>query len=66
MWGAFHTLRAATRQMIAQGHGGAAVLVSSPRAFLPMPGSMAYNMAKAAVEQMARTAAIELAEHARF
>jgi glucose 1-dehydrogenase len=63
MWGAFHLLRAAARQMLAQGGGGAIVLVSSPQAYIPVPHSMAYNMAKAAVDQMARTAAIELIEH---
>jgi glucose 1-dehydrogenase len=62
MWGAFYTLRAAAAHMIGR-RSGSIVLISSPRAFLPMPRSMAYNMAKAAVDQMARTAAIELAEH---
>jgi glucose 1-dehydrogenase len=62
MWGAFYLLRAASRQMIRQGQGGAIVLVSSPHAFLPVPLSMAYNMSKAAVDQMAKTAALELAE----
>ncbi len=60
MWGAFHGLRAAAAQMVAQGGGGSIVIVSSPRAFMPHPGSMAYNMAKAAVDQMVRTAATEL------
>lgn len=63
MWGAFHLTRAAARQMIQQAHGGSIVLVSSPHAFTPVPRSMAYNMSKAALEQVARTAAIELAEH---
>lgn len=63
MWGAFHLLRTATRQMITQGGGGAIVLVSSPHAFIPAPRAMAYNMSKAAVEHMAKTAAIEAAEH---
>jgi glucose 1-dehydrogenase len=63
MWGAFHVLRAATRQMIGQGGGGSIVIVSSPHAFIPTPRAMAYNMSKAAVEHMARTAAIEVAEH---
>ena len=62
MWGAFYVLRAAARQMIAQGGGGAIVVVSSPHAFLAVPRSMAYNMSKAAIDHMARTAAIELAE----
>src|SRR5262245_47965799 len=63
MWGAFHLFRAAANQMISQGTGGALLAVSSPHAFIAVPGSMAYNMAKAAVDQMARTAAVELAEH---
>jgi glucose 1-dehydrogenase len=63
MWGAFYLTRAATQQMIKQGNGGAIVLVSSPHAFIPAPRAMAYNMSKAALEHMARTAAIEVAEH---
>jgi glucose 1-dehydrogenase len=62
MWGAFYLLRAATQQMIGQGGGGAICLVSSPHAFIPAPRAMAYNMSKAAIEHMARTAAIEVAE----
>jgi glucose 1-dehydrogenase len=63
MWGSFHLLRAAARQMIAQGQGGSIVLISSPHAYIPIPLSMAYNMSKAAIDQMARTAALELTEH---
>src|SRR5436190_1239163 len=62
MWGAFYLMRAATQQMIKQGGGGNICLVSSPHAFIPAPRAMAYNMAKAALEHMARTAAIEAAE----
>ena len=62
MWGAFYLLRAASQQMIKQGEGGAVVLVSSPHAFIPAPRSMAYNMSKAAIEHMGRTAAIELSQ----
>jgi glucose 1-dehydrogenase len=62
MWGAFYLLRAASQQLIRQGNGGAIVLVSSPHAFIPAPRSMAYNMSKAAIEHMGRTAAIELAQ----
>ena len=64
MWGAFNVLRATSRQMIAQRKGGSIVVVSSPHAVVPVPGAMAYNMAKAAIDHMARTAAIELVEHA--
>lgn len=63
MWGAFHLLRAATSQLLAQGGGGSIVIISSPHAYIPIPRSMAYNMAKAAIDQMARTAALELTEH---
>jgi glucose 1-dehydrogenase len=62
MWGAFYLLRAAAQQMIRQGTGGSIVMVSSPHAFIPVPKSMAYNMAKSAVDQMAKTAALEVAK----
>jgi glucose 1-dehydrogenase len=60
MWGAFYGLRASVNQMIRQGGGGNVVFISSPQAHIAIPGSMAYNMAKAALDQMARTAAVEL------
>ncbi len=68
MWGAFYLVRAAAKQMIDQPSAerscaGSIVVVSSPHAYNAIPRSMAYNMAKAAIDQMARTAAIELAEH---
>lgn len=63
MWGAFHLFRATARQMISQGWGGTIVGISSPHAYLPVPNSMAYNMATAALDQMAQTAAIELISH---
>ncbi|MFO0895973.1 MAG: glucose 1-dehydrogenase [Pirellulales bacterium] len=62
MWGAFYLLRAAARQMIGQKGPASIVLVSSPHAYTPVPRAMAYNMSKAALDQMGRTAAIELAE----
>ncbi len=63
MWGSFYLFRLAAEQMIAQGQGGSLVAISSPHAFVPLPRSMAYNMSKAAVDHMARTAAIELVPH---
>ncbi len=63
MWGAFYGLRAAARQMVLQGQGGNVVVISSIHAVQAFPTSMAYNMAKAALDQMARTAALELAPH---
>src|SRR4051812_49208869 len=63
MWGSYYALRAAANQMIRQGWGGAVVVVSSPHAEVAFPNCMAYNMAKAAQDQMARTAAMELLPH---
>ena len=63
MWGAFYGLRASVNQMLRQGQGGAAVLIGSPHAVHAIPTCMAYNMAKAALDHMARTAAIELIGH---
>jgi glucose 1-dehydrogenase len=63
MWGAYYGLRATCARMIEQGEGGAVVIVSSPHAQIAFPNCMAYNMAKAALDQMARTAATELLPH---
>lgn len=63
MWGAFYGVRAAAQQMQKQGRGGAITVVSSPHAIIPFPTAMAYNMSKAAIDHMARTAAIELVEY---
>ena len=49
--------------MVKQGRGGSIVIVSSPHAVLAIPTAMAYNMSKAAIDHMARTAAIELVGH---
>src|SRR5207237_4134789 len=57
LWGSFYALRAAANQMIRQGQGGAVVVVGSPHATIAFPNCMAYNMAKAAQDQMVRTAA---------
>jgi glucose 1-dehydrogenase len=63
MWGAFYGLRAASQQMVKQGKGGSIAIVSSPHAVIAIPTAMAYNMAKAAIDHMARTAALELISH---
>lgn len=60
MWGAYYCLRACCNQMVKQGQGGSVVIVSSPHAQIAFPNAMAYNMAKAAIDQMARSAACEL------
>ena len=63
MSGAFHVLRASANTMIRQGQGGSIVMVGSAHAHVAIAGAMAYNMAKAGVDQMARTAALELCPH---
>ena len=72
MWGPYYLARAVANRMIARSKPvvpgphttqGNLVFVSSPHAYKPIPGAMAYNMAKAAVDQMAKTAAVELAEY---
>ena len=63
MWGAFNGVRASAKQMAKQGQGGSIVVISSPHAKLAIPTAMAYNMSKAAIDHMARTAAVELAPH---
>lgn len=63
MWGAFYLTRAAARHMIDRGQGGSIIVVSSPHAYTPVPEAMAYNMSKAAIDHMAKTAATELLEH---
>jgi glucose 1-dehydrogenase len=63
MWGAFYGVRETARKLIELEHGGAITVVSSPHAKIAIPTAMAYNMAKAAIDHMARTAAIELAPH---
>jgi glucose 1-dehydrogenase len=63
MWGPFYGVRASAQQMVKQGRGGSIVVVSSPHAVIAIPTAIAYNMAKAAIDHMARTAAIELVGH---
>jgi len=63
MWGAYYCLRAASNAMIAQGQGGSSVIVSSPHGQIAFPQCMAYNMAKAAIDMMMKTAATELLPH---
>ncbi|MFL5244518.1 MAG: SDR family NAD(P)-dependent oxidoreductase [Gemmataceae bacterium] len=63
MWGAYYALRAVANQLLKQGQGGSIVIVGSPHAVEAVPKSMAYNMAKAATDQMARSAAVELLPH---
>lgn len=59
----FLCLKHEAKQMIEQGTGGAIVNISSVSADIPARGASAYSSAKAAVEALTRTAALELAHH---
>lgn len=61
LWGVFHCCQEGALRMAARGAGGAMVIVSSVHSFRPYAGASAYNGAKAAVNQMAATWALELA-----
>lgn len=60
-WGVFHCSQFAARQMVKQGRGGNIVIISSVHAGMAFANCSPYNAAKAAVNQMARTWAVELA-----
>jgi len=77
MWGPYYLARSIANRMIERQKSsqlnapeetrlprtkGNMVFVSSPHAYKAIPGAMAYNMAKAGLDQMAKTAAVELAE----
>lgn len=59
--GAVHTLRAASRQLRAQGEGGALVVTSSIGSLHGMPRNAPYAASKGAVSAIARSLAVELA-----
>lgn len=61
--GVFHTCQAAARQMMKQSKGGRIIVIGSVLSEVPFPTNGAYNMAKAATRQMARTMALELAPY---
>lgn len=61
--GAFLTLRAAARRMLAQGEGGSLVGTSSLAARQGQPRGQAYAASKGALISMIKSIAIELARH---
>lgn len=63
LWGVVHATQLAARMMIAQGLPGNIVTISSVLAHVPYVNSSPYNGAKAAINQMTRTWALELAPH---
>ena len=62
-FGVFHTCQMAAQQMVRQGRGGKVAIISSIHEELAPASSAPYNMAKAAINQLGRTMAIELAGH---
>ncbi|MEM9828149.1 MAG: SDR family oxidoreductase [Planctomycetota bacterium] len=63
LMGAYNLVRTAAEAMVGRRRGGNIVVISSPHAHMPIPGAMAYNIAKAGCDQLAKTAACELAGH---
>lgn len=61
--GTFVMTQAVAKRMIAAGNPGVIVNISSIGGRQPTPGMGAYESSKAAVDQLTRWAAIELAEH---
>jgi len=61
--GAFFCTQAAARHWIETAVPGAVVMVSSVSAHQARPGHAAYGASKAAMEMIAKVAALELAEH---
>lgn len=62
-FGVFHTCQLAAQQMVRQGGGGKIIIIGSVHQELAVPNSAAYNMAKIAVNHLARTMAAELAQY---
>lgn len=61
--GAFFTLRAAARHMVARGEGGSLVVTSSIAARAAQPRGENYAASKAGVEALVRGLGVELARH---
>jgi len=62
--GPFLVSQAAARRMIRQGKGGRLINISSVHEDLPMPMNAAYCASKGGLRMLARTMAVELAQHA--
>ena len=63
LWGAFHAAQATARRMVQRGQGGSLLFISSIHSTMPVATSLAYNAAKAGMNHMAATIAVELAEY---
>lgn len=63
MKSAFFGTQAAAKQFIAQGHGGLVLNISSVHEDWPMPGNLAYCVAKGGMRMLARSGGVELGPH---
>ncbi len=63
---AFFGTQIAARRMIQQGGGGHIINISSVHEDWPMPGNIAYCLAKGGMRMLTRTAGVELAPHGIF
>lgn len=63
LFGTYFITQAATRQMVAQGHGGSVLLTSSVTAHAAHKNLAAYGMTKAAIDQLAKNLIVDLAPH---
>lgn len=61
--GGFHVSQLVARHMVDRGGGGKIVFISSVHALMPYARSAAYNAAKAGLNHLARTIAVELLAH---
>ena len=61
--GAFFGAQAAARQFVDQGGGGVIVNITSVHEDWPMPGNIAYCVAKGGMRMLTRTAGVELGRH---
>ncbi len=61
--GTFLVGQAVARVLVAQGHGGAIVNMSSVNARLTIPTIASYNASKGGIDQLTRVMALSLAEH---
>lgn len=59
----FHMSQLVARDMVRRAAKGKIIFISSVHAPMPYAGSVAYNAAKAGLNHMARTIAVELAPH---
>lgn len=60
---AFYLTKAVSKAMIRSGRGGSIIYTSSTASIMTPPRLTSYSVAKAAVSQLARCAAVELAPH---